>query len=196
MPRKPKKKGKKTSATPSATAIASRAGCSRQLASRLLARGMNESEIIARVAESKAREADLLELPPVNGHAANAGLTYSQAQAAKENALAELHQLKVMERRHELVPVAYVKLWAMRFLVEGRDVLLNGPGQLADQLAAESDPPVVEQILRGWVNRTLERYFQLETLWGGGEPLDDKVLRERFEAARLSVVVKRPVSSD
>ena len=38
----------------------------------------------------------------------------------------------------------------------------------------------------------MERFFQTETLWGGGEPVDETVLRERFNTARLAVVKEKP----
>ena len=50
-------------------------------------------------------------------------------------------------------------------------------------LASESDPVKVEQTLRAWVDRVMERFFQTETLWGGGEPVDETVLRERPNTA-------------
>ena len=43
-------------------------------------------------------------------------MTYSQALAQKENHLAELKRLEVMQRRGELLPVAYVRQWASRYL--------------------------------------------------------------------------------
>ena len=64
-----------------------------------------------------------------------------------------------MERRHELIPISYVRIWASRFLVEGRDLLLGAPGELADILAAESDPLKVSAHLQRWVDRTIQRYF-------------------------------------
>ena len=175
-------------AEPSAQMIANLANVSLPLVYRKLAQGKSAREIIGeaidRQRQTQVEPPDL----PLNGHAGNGALSYAQAQAAKETALAELNRLKVMEKQRLLMPVSYFRIWAMRFLVEGKDILLNGPGELRDQLAAESDPIHVEQILRAWVERALMRCWKLETLWNGQEPLSEAELRERFEAARLSVV--------
>jgi hypothetical protein len=171
--------------------IAAVAGVSETLVRKKLNQGKTGREIIA---EAVAREREAVNgLPtvpvaPINGHAGGAALSYSAAQAAKENWAAKLRELEYQQRSRQLLPLAYVRVWAMRFLVEGRDLLLNGRNELADQLAAETDPQKVAAILEGWTDRVMLRYFQLETLWGGGEPLDEGILQERFEAARLAVV--------
>jgi hypothetical protein len=147
--------------------VAGAAGCSKQLASRLLKRGMTKGEIIERIADNKQREAALLDLPvvPVNGHAANGMMPFAQAQAAKENWLAELRRIEVMKARRELMPVAYMKLWGTNFLTEAKDLWLRGPSELRDALAAESDPAKCEAIVRGFCERVVERLSQLERLW-------------------------------
>jgi hypothetical protein len=178
---------------PSAQEIANIAGVSLTLVNRKLAQGKSPRQIISE-AEAQAQQAALknpvnvTDLTGTNGHAGNGALTYSAAQASKESWLARLRELDYQERSRELIPITYVRIWASRFLVEGRDILLNAPGELADRLAAESDPRAVEEILRAWTDRIMTHFFELETLWGGGEPLDGKVLRERFDTARLAVV--------
>ncbi len=183
----------------SAQQIANCAGCSLTLVNRKLAQGKTPRQIIAE-AEQQAQQA-ALKHPTVivtdlvnghaNGHAAGA-LSFSQAQCSKENALAELRQLELMERRRELIPVSYVKTWASRFLVEGRDILLNGLGELQDRLASESDPVKIGEILRFWVDQAMARFLQTESLWGGGSPVDEDALRERFNTAKLSIVKEKP----
>jgi hypothetical protein len=175
--------------------VATLAGVSVQLVQRKRGLGKSDRQIVA---EAIAQEEQAARKHPtvvvtdvVNGHAANGALSYAGAQTAKENALASLRELELMERRRELVPVSYVRTWGTRFLVEGRDILLNGLGELQDRVAAENDPLKVAEILRFWLDHAMQRFFQLETLWGGGEPLDDAVLRERFDAARLAVVKPR-----
>jgi hypothetical protein len=161
----------KANAKASPTEVAQAAGCSRQLAHRLLARGMSREQIIERIAEDRRRNAELLGFPttPVettNGHTANGKLlTFAVAQAQKENWLCELRRLEVMRQRGELIPTSYVRLFITRLLVESKDILLAGPGELADLLAAEHDPRVCEAILRGWVERALERLYQCRRLW-------------------------------
>ena len=185
---------------PTAQEVANIAGVSLTLVNRKLAQGKSPRTIIAE-AEQQAQQA-AQKYPAVvptdvvnghaNGHAANGALSYSGAQCAKENALAELRQLELAERRREVGSlVAYVRQWGSRFLTEGRDLLVNGPGELQDRLASESDPQKVEQILCFWVDRVVERFFSLETMWGGGELPDQDALRERFDTARLAVVKPR-----
>jgi hypothetical protein len=182
---------------PSAQDIANIASVSLTLVNRKLSQGKSarqiiyEAELMAQTAAQKhpGVNVEVAEMTgPLNGHASNGQWSFSQAQTAKEGALAELRQLELSERRRELLPVNYLRTWASRFLVEGRDILINGPGEMQDVLAAESDPVKLEQILRAWVDRVMERFFSLETLWGGGERLDEGVLRERYTAARLSLV--------
>jgi hypothetical protein len=179
-----------------AAQIATVAGVSVQLVQRKRAMGKSDRAIIAE-AEAQAQQAarkqpvnvEVAEITgPLNGHAANGTLSFSQAQCSKENALAELRQLELMEKRRELIPVSYVRVWASRFLTEGRDILLNGLGEMQDKLASESDPAKVAEILRFWLERALLRFLETETLWGGGERLDEAVLRERYSAAKLSLV--------
>jgi hypothetical protein len=78
--------------------------------------GKTAKEIIAEAVE---RERQVLDLPttpvPVNGHAGGAVLTFSAAQAAKENWSAKLKQLKFQERCGELVPVSYMRHWGVIF---------------------------------------------------------------------------------
>jgi hypothetical protein len=175
--------------------IANIGGVSLTLVHRKLAQGKSAREIIAEAVaheqQAAAKHPNVAVTGLINGHAGNGALSFATAQAAKETALAELRQLELMERRQELIPLVYVRTWASRFLVEGRDVLLNGPGELADRLAVENDPLRVREILQGWVDHIMTRFFELETLWGGGEPLDQGVLRERFEAARLATMKPR-----
>ena len=180
--------------------IANCAGCSLTLVNRKLAQGKTPRQIIYEAeqqAQAAAQKHPTVLVTDVvnghaNGHAANGQWSYAAAQAAKEGALCELRQLELMEKRRELIPVSYVRTWASRFLVEGRDILLNGLGELQDRLASESDPVKIGEILRFWTDQAMARFLQTETLWGGGEPVDDAVLRERFNTARLAVVKEKP----
>ena len=166
------------------------------LVNRKLAQGKTPRQIIAEAeqqAQAAAQKHPTVLVTDVvnghaNGHAANGQWSYAAAQAAKEGALCELRQLELMEKRRELIPVSYVRVWASRFLVEGRDILLNGLGELQDRLASESDPVKIGEILRFWVDQAMARFLQTESLWGGGSPVDEDALRERFNTARLSIV--------
>jgi hypothetical protein len=91
------------------------------------------------------------------------------AKFRRAKALAERQELENMYRRGELMPVAYVRQWATRYLTDGRDTLLAGPSELADTLAAENDPLKVAAILRVWLERVMAKFQQLEKLWGAAE---------------------------
>jgi hypothetical protein len=91
------------------------------------------------------------------------------AKLRRARALAERGELDNMLRRGELLPVAYVRQWASRYLTDGRDTLLAGPSELQDILASESDPLKVAAILRAWLERVMAKFHQLERLWGDCE---------------------------
>lgn len=86
----------------------------------------------------------------------------------RAKALAERSEIDNMLKRGELMPVSYVRTWATRYLVDGRDTLLAGPSELQDVLAAEDDPLKVNAILRAWLERAMAKFHQLEKLWGAG----------------------------
>lgn len=92
-----------------------------------------------------------------------------KAKLRRAQALAERSELDNMLRRGELIPVAYVRQWASRFLTDARDDLLKGPSELADRLAAEDDPLKTAAILRAWLERVMGKFHQLDRLWGAGE---------------------------
>jgi hypothetical protein len=83
----------------------------------------------------------------------------------RAKALAERQEIENMLRRGELLPTAYARKWGMRFLIDGRDELLKGPSELADSLAAETDPLNVAEILRAWLERAMDKFEQLRMLW-------------------------------
>lgn len=85
----------------------------------------------------------------------------------RAKALAEHQEIDNMMKRGELLPVSYVRQWASRFLTDGRDEILKMPGELADPLAAETDPQKVAAALRAWAERVMAKFQQLEQLWGG-----------------------------
>ena len=87
----------------------------------------------------------------------------------RAKALAERGEIENMLRRGELLPVAYVRQWASRYLTDGRDTLLAGPSELQDILAAETDPLKVAAILRAWLERAMAKFHQLERRWGAGD---------------------------
>jgi hypothetical protein len=160
----------------SAEVIAKIANVSVQLVYKKLSRGKTPAEIIIEAARwHEMQVASKLEIPviPYDGkdgtdtHILNGygNLSFAAAQAAKERALAELRQLEVLEKRGEVIPLAYVKHWASNFLIQGRQILEWGPAEMQDELAAESDPAKCREIVGRWVERVMERFYQTESLW-------------------------------
>lgn len=94
-----------------ATSIAREAGCSRQLVTRLLNRGMTRSEIVERMRLRRETEAAKAEGRPTNGHAAALdGIPpFFVSQARREYHQAELKSLEVAERRHMLMKLEPVQ---------------------------------------------------------------------------------------
>lgn len=85
----------------------------------------------------------------------------------RQKALAERQETENMLRRGELMPVAYARLWGVRFLIAAKDELLKGPGELQDIVAAEADPLKCHALMRAWVERALAKLQQLDQLWDG-----------------------------
>lgn len=95
------------------------------------------------------------------------GDALEEAKLRRAKALAEHQEIDNMLRRGELMPVAYVRLWASRFLTDGRDELLKGPSEMQDALAAETDPLKCNAIVRAWVERIMNKFEQTDQLWKG-----------------------------
>jgi hypothetical protein len=155
-------------AAASAAQVARLAGVSISRIYRLRQEGKTDSEIIA-ASERRKEEFVLRDVPPLpmdaatNGHAGV--LSFAAAQAAEKNWSAKLKQVEYQERCGELVPIDYVRHWGLRFLHEARDLWLRGPGELRDQLAAESDPLKCEKIVETFCTRVVDTLYQLEKLW-------------------------------
>jgi hypothetical protein len=90
-----------------------------------------------------------------------------EAKLRRAKALAERQELENMLRRGELLPVSYVRRWATRFLIDGRDEMLRMGSELGDTLAAESDPVKCRAIIRAGMERALAKFEQLNTIWRG-----------------------------
>jgi hypothetical protein len=165
----------------SATEIARLSGLSTSRVYTLLAEGRSCFEILLsaerRKQQAAAREVPVLPIdvdvvaPLVNGGTSVNGVpSYSASLAKKESMLAELRNVELMQKRGELMPVSYFRHWGMKFLVEAQDLWLQGPSELADRLASESDPLQCEAIVRGFVERVVDRLYKLERLWSPPPP--------------------------
>jgi hypothetical protein len=92
----------------------------------------------------------------------------------RARALAIKEELEIQRLQRELVPTAYVRVWSTRLLAYSRDALFK-VSELREVLAVETDPVKCNQILRGWVERTLAN-AQMEHLWGGDIEDDGTVI--------------------
>jgi hypothetical protein len=171
MRSKPKKKQPIT-----ATAIAQKAGCSRQLASRLLARGFSEAQIIARVKERKAREAARAPagrnglrnstVPKhVNGFPTLSGVPpFAESEARKEAHLAELRGLEVARQKGELFPLQPFMAITVGILRFQRDLIWLLPSETAQELANRTEQEIVPIL-----HRHLEHMFHAIESFAEGE---------------------------
>jgi hypothetical protein len=126
--------------------VAQAAGCSKQLASRLLKRGMTEAEIIERIRENKARKAELdLPTTPVrlNGHAAEIP-TFSESQRRKEAALATIREHEAGLKIGALVEAEQTRRWLAHIFVP----LVNGVRGIPDEMRDLLTPEVAELLRR------------------------------------------------
>jgi len=167
-------------------ALARETGLAEATISKKLKRGMTPEAIRAAAAKRNA-QMPVKSKPPVKAHTPGRGrppvpteydavvearARYDEMEGWKlrrARAMAEHQEIENMLRRGELMPVAYARKWGLRFLMDGRDELLKGPSELADQLAAEGDPLKVAATLRAWVERAMAKFEQLEMLWTSGE---------------------------
>jgi hypothetical protein len=168
--KKPRPKSK-TKAGPAEVARA--AGCSKQLASRLLARGHSLDEIQERTRERKQRAAERLDLPatPLNGHAATAGLvTFSEAQRRKEFALARIREAEADQKIGELMPVEEALQWLRHIYIPLIQSFRALPDEMRDLLT-----PELAELLRRRVEGIVGA---ADTYWAScrtraGQPLSD-----------------------
>lgn len=71
----------------------------------------------------------------------------NESRARKEHYQAELAKLQVAQQRRELVPVDEVKKEAFQIGRSVREALANLADRLSHQLAGETDPTVIHQLL-------------------------------------------------
>lgn len=83
------------------------------------------------------------------------GEKYYDAQARKESALADMHELKYREAIGELLPVGMLNAWFSGCIIKCRDILLNIGPELRDRLAQESDPVQCDELVTFEIRRAL-----------------------------------------
>jgi hypothetical protein len=155
-------------------ALARECDMAQSTVSGLMRRGMTADQIRAKAAQmqgrpvpkrkakAKAEEPSEYDLV-IQGRERVDALEEAKLRRAK--ALAEHQELENMLRRGELLPVSYVRRWATRFLIDGRDEMLRMGSELGDTLAAESDPVKCRAIIRTGMERALAKFEQLNTIW-------------------------------
>lgn len=105
---------------------------------------------------SKVRQPDPVEPPPrdaaelkrrVEGLPDDAIPDLNESRARREHYQAELAKLQVTQQRGELVPADEVKKEAFKMGRSVREALANLADRLSHQLAGETDPTVIHQVL-------------------------------------------------
>ena len=71
----------------------------------------------------------------------------NESMERKEHYNAELAKVKALQARQEVVPLDVVKREAFALAKAVREALINIPDRVANQLAGESDPAAVHQLL-------------------------------------------------
>lgn len=86
----------------------------------------------------------------------------NESRARKEHYQAELAKLQVAQQRRELVPVDEVKKQAFQIGRSVREALANLADRLSHQLAGETDPTVIHQLLSDEHRDALEAMAEVE----------------------------------
>ena len=197
--RKPKPDGRRKYAPgQSPTEVARAAGCSRPLAHRLLARGMTVAAIVERCRVRREQEAARTAGGLAarrnggsngvgNGGNGNGGngtngiaplLSYSAAQAAKENWLYRLRQQEYEQKAGELVPIAEVRQWQAHLWIPLLQSLRHLPSELRDSFDLLSGPEL-EALLRDRIDAITSAVVSYidECASRSGKPAADGALR-------------------
>jgi len=81
--------------------------------------------------------------------------TYSEFRTRREGAEAELAELRLFETKGELIRVAAVKTALGVAFATAREALLQLPSRLAPQLAGETDPATIQNLLYAEIHQVL-----------------------------------------
>jgi hypothetical protein len=149
-------------------ALARELGADAGAVSKMMKRGLSIQQIRAKYAaraELKARGINPVgkpisgpppaPLPRQNGLIGAQAHTLAQIKLRKETALTIATELSNAQRAAELVPARWVKNWCAEAIIKFTDMLNRLPTELRDRLAAESDPFVIEELLRAELKRAL-----------------------------------------
>lgn len=101
----------------------------------------------------------------------------TRARLNKENAIAEIRRMEMLQMKGELVSVSRVKAQAFELARKTRDAILNIPSRISDQLTVETDRFKIEQILTTELTIALSelaREVKIESGVRGQNPDDAK----------------------
>jgi len=90
-------------------------------------------------------------------------ITYASERAKRERYNAELARMQVEERQGLLLPVAIIKEQAITTARAVRNALLDMPTRISVDLAAETDPLKVENMLTAEIRTVLEELSNYES---------------------------------
>jgi hypothetical protein len=100
---------------------------------------------------AKVSQADPIEPPPATPRELRQRIDaipdLNESRARREHYQAELNKLQVAQQRRELVPADEVKKDAFQIGRSIREALSNLADRLSHQLASETDPAVIHQLL-------------------------------------------------
>jgi hypothetical protein len=84
------------------------------------------------------------------------GETFPEAQARKESALADKHQMQAAKMRAELLDAGEIKLELSGLVLDARTRFLSMGAELCDVLAGMSDPIAIRCLIDDYVCRALD----------------------------------------
>jgi hypothetical protein len=88
--------------------------------------------------------------------------TLAEIKLRKETALTIATELSNAQRAGDLLPKNWVESWCGEAIIKAREMILKIPTELRDRLATESDPFVIEALLRTELQRALETLERMQ----------------------------------
>ena len=140
--------GTKVSTKVSPTAIARKAGVSRQLASRKLQQGKSARVIVL---EAQRRREYMAAHGNGNGNGNGKLPTYSESQSTKEYYLSELRRLEVAERSGDLAPVHLLQRYFGDIIAHIKGSVMMWPSQIGQLFGRR---------VESWLEREVYRAFE------------------------------------
>jgi hypothetical protein len=118
----------------------------------------------------QAPSSEVKECDPVSDGYFSGAPNYAVARAARELCEAELRKLDLEERKGNLLSRRAVEIETFKLFRVLRDTILNIPSRISAQLAVESDPRNVEEVLETELRRALESFRRQEPIEDADAP--------------------------